>query len=75
MNEQPGGFRTEVAQSSNLKRPSRQIQGYDSAAEWVEGFNSNAGKEPGDTKKGAVRILDIVTSGKGLPAVLALGDE
>lgn len=69
---QPGGFATAVAQSSNLKIGSHNISGYDGAHDWVKGFNLSAGKEPGDARKGAQRVIQLIQQ-KELPTRFALG--
>ncbi|KAJ7141610.1 putative short-chain oxidoreductase [Mycena filopes] len=74
---QPGSFRTAVAESSNLKVAATQIEGYDAAHDWVTGFNSRAGKEPGDPRIAAEKIIQLVSvePERALPTRLAMGDD
>ncbi|KAJ7093836.1 putative short-chain oxidoreductase [Mycena belliarum] len=76
---QLGAFRTSVAESGNLKIAARRIESdvYRGAHDWVVGFNARAGKERGDTRIAAERLVDLVACDpkRALPMRLALGDD
>ncbi|KAJ7131888.1 putative short-chain oxidoreductase [Mycena crocata] len=74
---QLGSFRTSVAESGNLKVAATKIDGYDAAHDWVVGFNQSAGKERGDTKIAAAKIIELISGdpGRKLPLRLALGED
>ncbi|KAI3604517.1 short-chain oxidoreductase [Moniliophthora roreri] len=73
-------FRTAVA-GPNTKHPANQIEGYDSAHEFLTIFNAGSGKERGDPDKAAKKLLDIIglEGDDGLPlrlpARLAMGED
>ncbi|KAI3604691.1 short-chain dehydrogenase reductase sdr [Moniliophthora roreri] len=75
-----GTFRTAVA-GSNTKHPANQIEGYDSAHEFLTIFNGGSGQERGDTDKAAKKLLDVISLKEGdglplrLPVRLALGED
>ncbi|KAK1227335.1 hypothetical protein PQX77_009657 [Marasmius sp. AFHP31] len=58
-----------------MKGPAREIDAYGEIHEDLEKYGANSGKEPGDPKKAAQKILDVVTSNEELPARLALGED
>uniref|UniRef100_A0A0W0FQU6 Short-chain dehydrogenase reductase sdr n=1 Tax=Moniliophthora roreri TaxID=221103 RepID=A0A0W0FQU6_MONRR len=77
-----GGFRTSVA-GSNTKHPANeQIEGYDSAHEFLTIFPRESGQDfRGDPDKAAKKLLDVISL-KGddgqphrLPARLAMGED
>ncbi|KAJ7627869.1 putative short-chain oxidoreductase [Mycena rosella] len=74
---QLGAFRTSVAESGNLKVAARRIEGYQGSHEWVQGFNQAAGKERGDTKIAAAKIIELITVDpkRALPMRLAIGED
>ncbi|KAK1227334.1 hypothetical protein PQX77_009656 [Marasmius sp. AFHP31] len=55
--------------------PSKQIDAYSELHEGLDWYRANAGKEPGDPRKAARKILDAITSNEELPARLVLGDN
>ncbi|KAL0061814.1 hypothetical protein AAF712_011332 [Marasmius tenuissimus] len=69
----PGQFRTSVGTA--MKGPDREIDAYGEIHEDLKKYGANSGKEPGDPKKAARKILDVVTSKEELPARLALGED
>ncbi|KAJ7111301.1 putative short-chain oxidoreductase [Mycena epipterygia] len=74
---QAGAFRTSVAESSNLKIAATKIDTYQGSHDWVAGFNQTAGKERGDTKIAAAKIIELISvdPGRALPKRLALGED
>ncbi|KAJ7644915.1 putative short-chain oxidoreductase [Roridomyces roridus] len=72
-----GTFRTTVAESANLKIAAKRIDGYDAGHDWVAEFNSTAGKERGDTKIAARKIVELTCSDfqKALPMRIAIGED
>ncbi|KAJ7141718.1 putative short-chain oxidoreductase [Mycena crocata] len=74
---QLGAFRTSVAESGNLKVAKTKIGEYDAAHDWVVGFNQSAGKERGDTKIAASKIIELISRDptQKLPLRLALGED
>ncbi|KAJ7435258.1 putative short-chain oxidoreductase [Mycena latifolia] len=77
MSIQAGSFRTSVAESGNLKIAADKIDGYQAAHDWVAEFNMSAGKERGDTKIAAVKIIELIAADpkRALPMRLALGED
>ncbi|KAJ7437216.1 putative short-chain oxidoreductase [Mycena galericulata] len=73
----PGAFRTSVAESGNLKVAGVKIDGYEGAHDWVVGFNQSAGKERGDTKIAAAKIVELISvdPDRALPMRLAIGED
>ncbi|THV02067.1 putative short-chain oxidoreductase [Dendrothele bispora CBS 962.96] len=58
-----GAFRTAVATSSNTIKPQRgEIEGYDSAHDFLRIFQERAGQELGDPDKAAKKIFDLLLS-------------
>ncbi|KAJ7784955.1 putative short-chain oxidoreductase [Mycena maculata] len=74
---QPGAFRTSVAEAGNTKTAGATIEGYRGAHEWVESFCRGAGKERGDTKIAAAKIVEFVSVGpqRALPMRLPIGED
>ncbi|KAJ7118900.1 putative short-chain oxidoreductase [Mycena epipterygia] len=75
---QPGAFRTEVLQpTGNVGRAAKVIEGYQLAHGVVDFMLKSAGKEAGDTSKGAANIIAFVTdpARKQLPLRFVLGDD
>ncbi|KAJ7690352.1 serine 3-dehydrogenase [Mycena rosella] len=73
---QPGMFRTFVAASGNMLRGSNRIPGYTASDKVFVEYNAQAGTERGDTRKGAAKIIDLVTApGRELPLRLPLGND
>ncbi|KAK1231652.1 hypothetical protein PQX77_005218 [Marasmius sp. AFHP31] len=58
-----------------MKRPAREIDTYSEIHEDLKKYAANPGKELGDPKKAASKILDVVSSNEKLPARLALGED
>lgn len=52
--------------------PQQTIQGYDMAHSWMNMLGDGAGNEPGDPKKGVLRIIELVSQ-ETLPLRFALG--
>ncbi|KAJ7445253.1 putative short-chain oxidoreductase [Mycena latifolia] len=77
MSIQAGSFRTSVAESGNLKIAADKIDGYQAAHDWVVGLNMSAGKERGDTKIAAAKIVELIAADpeRALPMRLALGED
>ncbi|KAJ7095617.1 short-chain alcohol dehydrogenase [Mycena epipterygia] len=72
---QPGSFRTEVIQT-NVRIAEKTIEGYAVTHGTMDFAKKNlAGKEPGDTVKGARNIIALVTRPDALPLRFALGDD
>ena len=69
---QPGAFATAVGSPTNFKKPANYIDGYDSAHGWMNMLSDFAGREPGDTRKGVQRIIQLVQQ-EELPMRFALG--
>ncbi|KAJ6570894.1 putative short-chain oxidoreductase [Mycena vulgaris] len=74
---QAGSFRTSVAESGNLKIAANKIEGYQAPHDWVVGFNETAGKERGDPKIAAKKIIELISvdPGRALPMRLAMGED
>lgn len=79
---EPGGFRSSLLSSKNMKVPSRRIQDYDGsktrATEIQVGQLDQ--KQPGDVQKGVNVMVDIITGtgvaeGKKLPGRLIVGSD
>ncbi|KAJ7609997.1 hypothetical protein DFH06DRAFT_1485669 [Mycena polygramma] len=71
---QPGAFRTDVFQSSNVRFPETTIDGYQAAHGVVESIP--AWKQPGDAAKASRNIITLVTKpGSNLPLRFVIGDE
>ncbi|KAL1861174.1 hypothetical protein Plec18167_002877 [Paecilomyces lecythidis] len=79
---EPGGFRSSLLSSKNMKVPSRHIQDYDESKTratqaQVAQLDQN---QPGDLQKGAKVMVDIITgtgiaAGKKLPGRLIVGSD
>ncbi|KAL0564357.1 hypothetical protein V5O48_017688 [Marasmius crinis-equi] len=69
----PGQFRTSVATA--MKGPSKEIDCYEEIHAGLNQYRANGGKEPGDVKKAAIKMLDFITSDQELPSRLALGED
>ncbi|KAJ6603253.1 putative short-chain oxidoreductase [Mycena vulgaris] len=72
---QPGMFRTAVAESTNIRRGSHRIPEYTEPEKTMTWYTGQAGTERGDTRKGAAKIIDLVTGPGELPMRLALGED
>ncbi|KAK7017741.1 short-chain oxidoreductase [Favolaschia claudopus] len=72
---QPGSFRTAVAESANTKIAAKKIEGYDSAHEWIDGFNKASGTQPGDPAVAAKKIIELISKKGELPMRLPIGDD
>ncbi|KAJ6516738.1 putative short-chain oxidoreductase [Mycena vitilis] len=71
---QPGAFRTDVFQSSNVRFSETTIEGYKAAHRVVESIP--AWKQPGDAAKASRNIITLVTKpGSDLPLRFVIGDE
>ena len=84
---QPFGIRVMAIQAGNFRTPTlhnpallppvevRRASPYDPIYQQLEGMAVMIGREPGDPKKGARRIIEVITTDKlvSLPARLALG--
>ncbi|KAK9896749.1 NAD(P)-binding protein [Cystobasidium minutum MCA 4210] len=71
---QPGAFATAVGSAANFKRGETYIKGYDTAHGWIDMLSGEGGNEPGDPRKGAERIIQLVQL-ETLPMRFALGDD
>jgi NAD(P)-dependent dehydrogenase (short-subunit alcohol dehydrogenase family) len=75
---QPGGHRTPIISKTQFAgNPSTP---YHIDSRWFEDFQSQGGKQPGDPKKAAERIIDVVrgegaAAGKPWPLWLFLGKD
>lgn len=69
---QPGAFATAVGSAANFKRGETYIEGYDTAHGWIDMLSGEGGNEPGDPRKGAERIIQLVQL-ETLPMRFALG--
>ncbi|THU98260.1 short-chain oxidoreductase [Dendrothele bispora CBS 962.96] len=69
----PGLFRTSAA--TNMKFQSKELPCYEGLHKQRDMYLAYSGHEPGDPKKAAVKILDLVTSDKDLPGRLPIGDD
>ncbi|KAL4802780.1 hypothetical protein BDV18DRAFT_163743 [Aspergillus unguis] len=79
---EPGGFRSNLLGSKNMKSPSRHIEDYDNSK--VRATQAQVGqldqKQPGDVRKGINVMLDIITGtgaaeGKRLPGRVIVGSD
>ncbi|KAL0564358.1 hypothetical protein V5O48_017689 [Marasmius crinis-equi] len=69
----PGLFRTSGAAA--MKSSSKEIDCYEEIHAGLKQYRANSGKEPGDVKKAAIKMLDFITSDQELPSRLALGED
>ncbi|KAJ6606158.1 dehydrogenase [Mycena vulgaris] len=74
---QPGAFRTEVLQSTNVGRAAKFIEGYQLAHGVIDFMSNLAGAEAGDPVKAAQNIVAFVTdpARKQLPLRFVVGDD
>ncbi|KAJ7144905.1 dehydrogenase [Mycena crocata] len=74
---QPGAFRTEVLQSTNVGRAAKLIEGYQLAHGVIDSMSKGAGSEPGDPAKAAENIIAFVADAgrKQLPLRFVVGDD
>lgn len=78
---EPGYYRTNIMSSSNVKMASSSIPDYEEMAKGIERFvAATNGNQPGDPKKLAERIIDVVKSegmaaGKPLLRRLPMGRD
>ncbi|KAJ7491123.1 dehydrogenase [Mycena latifolia] len=74
---QPGAFRTEVLQSTNVGRAAKFIEGYQLVHGVIDYMSKAAGSEAGDPVKGAQRIIAFVADPerKQLPLRFVVGDD
>ncbi|KAF5372641.1 hypothetical protein D9758_005280 [Tetrapyrgos nigripes] len=69
----PGMFRTSAA--TNMIFQSKELSCYGGLHKQRDMYVAYGGNEPGDPKKAAAKILDLVTSDKDVPGRLPIGDD